>query len=547
MSVSEADLGFYYDGLYGYIPLRPVLRDALNLKTMQRLRRLRQLATLELFFPGATHTRFAHSVGVFHIASRILDHLIDIQFDPELKHLNWPPITPMHVLATQLAALFHDVGHGPFSHVFELFCKRQRAYRMWQHEYISERLITEGIGEFNDIPIFLTRLRDSLESRGGTLGPLPFLRPENIAKMSQGAPPPADHRYLFLSQILKCPFDADRMDYLRRDAYYTGVETGRVDIWELVNNTTIGREEPVVERETFALRIDKRAAVSLEAFLLARDLMYRRVYYNKAHRGHQELIIRALKEIMPSYRPDDLVMKTDDEMMELFAQHNSFTRNVTERLTRRQLYEPIPFDINVNQDLDDVARKKWADLRSIRREEVFAAENRLVHKLALKAGETVVLDIEQIPLTDRKDYFGRYLHDSQTEESMSLLDLLPHLLLTRGSVQDARTRQEVDLGTTYLNMLSHLTAFAPPELCAEVADTVKQTLGQSRSSPVEIKTAVEREINKGTCPLKIVFDEFVNMLGLSGTARSSLWDKCLSSMCRHIEGIIQRTHRSDKI
>jgi len=535
VSRSEVDLGFYYDGIYGYIPIRPILRDALNLKTMQRLRRLRQLATLELFFPGATHTRFAHSVGVLYIASRILDHLIDMQDDAETS-VDWPPISPTHQVATQLAALFHDVGHGPFSHLFELFVTRNRAYRKWVHEAVSEELITQGIGEFSDIPLFLNRVKESFQSRA-VPGDPNFLRPENIAAISQGRPPPVDPKYQFLSQILKCPFDADRMDYLRRDAYYTGVETGRVDIWELVNNTTIGKEEPVIDSGTFHLRIDKRAAVSLEAFLLARDLMYRRVYYNKTHRGHQELIIRAFNEMTQTHRPEELVMKTDDEMIDLFVRHNAFTKNVAERLTQRKLYAPLPFDINVSADLDERAQSRWADLRAIARNDVLGTENRLTSKLALKAGDTIILDIEQIPLTKKEDYQGRYLLDPETGESSSLLQALPHIALTRGTVQDP-TGKMIDLGSTYLNMLTNFSAFAPSELCVEFAATIKKGLGESATED-DIRKAIEMEVDTSNCPLKVVFDEFTTMLGLSGNAKDNLWNRSLGPIRRYIERIIR--------
>jgi HD superfamily phosphohydrolase len=535
VSRSEADLGFYYDGIYGYIPIRPILRDALNLKTMQRLRRLRQLATLELFFPGATHTRFAHSVGVFFIATRILEHLMDMQDDPETR-VDCPPINTIHQVATQLAALFHDVGHGPFSHLFEMYVTRNRAYRKWVHESVSEELITKGIGEFSDLPLFLNKLKESFESRG-VPGDPNFLKPENIAAISQGRPPPAAPEYHFLSQILKCPFDADRMDYLRRDAYYTGVETGRVDIWELVNNTTIGKEKPVSDDATFHLRIDKRAAVSLEAFLLARDLMYRRVYYNKAHRGHQELIIRAFSEMMEKHRPEELVMKTDDEMIDLFAHHNAFTKNVAERLTQRKLYEPLPFDINVFANLDEHAQSRWASLRAVARNDVLDTEKRLNQKLALRAGETIILDIEQIPLTKKEDYQGKYLLDRETGESLSLLETLPHMALTRGTVQDV-TGKIVDLGLTYLNMLTNFSAFAPPELCVEFAMTIKNRLGPSATLE-DITKVIEMEVDTSNCPLKVVFDEFATLLGLSGDAKDTLWSRSLGPIRRYIEGLIR--------
>lgn len=339
-------------------------------------------------------------------------------------------------------------------------CKRYPAYRNYRHENQTASVITEGVGDFNDIPVFLRNTAKHAKEIG-VPGNLEFLQPENIARMSQGAHPYADPRYLFLSQILSYSIDADRMDYLRRDAYYSGVETGRVDIWEIINNVRIGKQTVPSGGEVYVLEIAKQAAPALEAFLTARDLTYRRVYYNKSHRATQELLIRALAELLETHRPEDIIMKTDEEVIALFKEHNAVTKNVAERLTRRNLYEQLPFNLNVYQDLHEGPRQRLDELRSAESTDLFLAEKQLATSLNMKQGETVIIDIEQAPLTENRDYFREYIYDADTGKSICLVDALPHLRLTRGTVTDPARRVQVDLGAVYLDMQSEVSVYAP--------------------------------------------------------------------------------------
>jgi HD superfamily phosphohydrolase len=530
----EADSRSYHDPLYGDVVLRPVFRDAINLRAMQRLRHLKQLDVLDMVFPGATHTRLEHSVGVFKVASDMINHLVDLQFDNIETR---PPIRVPHVVATQLAALFHDVGCGPLSGIFDAFC-RYEGYRAWGHENVTKKLITEGIGEFNDIPMFLDELLHSFKNRG-IPGELDFLRPENIASMSQGEPPPADPKYLFLSQIVSSSTGADRIDYLQRDAFHTIGEMNLIPRQQIIDNITMGREG-LLDGEIFALRVNKEAAPAVEALLSARELMHRRVYFNRRHRGHQELLIRAFKEVAPTLVLEDLVMKTDAEVFDLLSQHNSFTRNVALRLIRGNMYVPLPFDIQVYHDLGEHGRQRWAELRSLKREEVFAAEKHLASELSLNS-ETVVFVLDEPALTLKSDYFGTNLYDPDTGQSVNLVDVLPHLLLTRGTLSDRLSDRLIDLGRTYVDMLSYFNVFVPQELHIRVAESVKQIIKRLPKEPSEVETheIVREELSKQTSPLRIVFSRVLDLLLISLEDREALWNRCLPSLSRQIEGLVK--------
>jgi HD superfamily phosphohydrolase len=536
VSEFEADSQPYYDPLYGKLSFEPVFRSAMNLKSVQRLRHLKQLDVLDIIFPGATHTRFAHSVGVLKVTSDIINHLLDLQF--RSLRAEWPPIGIPHILATQLAALFHDVGCGPLSTIFELFC-RYTGFHDLNRETVSTKLITEGLGEFNDIPIFLDQfLRSTQES--GIEGDLNFLRPDTIASISQGRPPPppADPRYLFLSQIVSSAIDANRIDYLARDAFHTIGETNVIHREQIVDSMTITREM-IGREETFVLRVNKEAAMDVEALLSTHELMGRRVYFNSIHRGNQELLIRALMDLATKISPEDLCMKTDEEIQELLAEYGAFTKNVIRRLSLGTPYVHLPYDIQVHRDLGEEGRQNWAELRGLRRGEVFVAEKRLAAELGLEF-ETIVLVLNEPTLTLKGDYFSSLLYDSSTGKSTTLVDVLPHLLLTKGTLNTS-AHQLIDLGSTYANMLAHLDAFVPLELYYRVVELAAQRIRRSprRKDLREVSEIVREELGKPTSPLRVVFDGMLDLLQFPSYDRQTLWNRCLIPLSRQIEGLVK--------
>ncbi len=228
----------------------------LNTPELQRLRRIRQLGFSDLVFPGATHSRFAHSIGVYLMARRLADIIARRQRrDRERERV------------ALIAALLHDIGHGPFSHAFEAVAralKRPKRHERWSVE------IVQGETQVNRV------LREVDEDLPGRVGAL------------LGAQEPGD----VYSAIVASQFDADRLDYIQRDRTMTGVEFGHIDREWLfdcleVGTVTVGRNDPV---ETPCLYLGPKGVQVAEEYLEARSRLYRMVYMHKTTRAAEKML-----------------------------------------------------------------------------------------------------------------------------------------------------------------------------------------------------------------------------------------------------------------
>lgn len=234
---------YYHDPVHGTISFPfDLIQTIIDHPYVQRLRRITQCGLSHYVFPGANHTRFHHSLGVAHLAYRVLLVLrakgIDIT-DSELK-------------STCIAALLHDIGHGPFSHALE------GQIIPFHHETLSILLI-EKINE---------------EQNGALTETISILRKEHPKK--------------FLSQLIASQLDVDRMDYLTRDSFYTGVEEGRLGLERLIQTFNVADNKLVTEI---------KALQTVEKFLVARHHMYWQVYLHKAVLCIQQMLILYIERI----------------------------------------------------------------------------------------------------------------------------------------------------------------------------------------------------------------------------------------------------------
>ncbi|MFZ5830760.1 MAG: HD domain-containing protein [Planctomycetota bacterium] len=228
--------------------------NLINTREFQRLRRIKQLGLSQFVFPGADHSRFAHSIGTVHVACRFLTRVL------QLGALAGNEDHGTVVLA---AALLHDVGHGPFSHAFEKVSGEN-------HEKRTSEIIADRSTEVNQV------LREYSETLPDRLNAFFDVGPNS----GESAIP------AFLTQIVTSQLDADRFDYLLRDSYATGSEHGRFDLEWLLQHIQVDEG-----RDRFYL--GRKALYAAEAYVFARYHMYRTVYFHKTTRA-AEVMLRLL-------------------------------------------------------------------------------------------------------------------------------------------------------------------------------------------------------------------------------------------------------------
>ena len=249
----------------------------IDTREFQRLRRIRQLGFSDLVYPGATHSRLAHSIGVYCIARRLVD-LIELR--EESDH------DPNRARVALLAALLHDIGHGPFSHAFEAVAEALN--RGKRHEEWSAEIVQDDQTEVHRV------LRAADESLPEQVSALLMEEPTDI-----------------YATVVSSQFDADRLDYIQRDRLMTGVESGHVDFdWLLdcleVGRVTIARDEPV---ESPCLYLGPKGLSVAEEYLEARFRLYRMVYMHKTTRAAEKMLEKLLKGAVSEMRGSDLAAR----------------------------------------------------------------------------------------------------------------------------------------------------------------------------------------------------------------------------------------------
>ena len=211
----------------------------------QRLRRIRQLSGAHLIYPGAQHTRFEHSLGVMHIASMAGNALSDKEI-----------ISVDDIQNLRFAGLLHDIGHGPFSHLFEeLLQKKQHS-----HEDVGKEIILK------------TAIGDLISKAG--------YDKKFITKLAFG-----DSKFQFMNEIISGALSADIMDYLLRDGYFTGAEHAKIDHNRLTNSLDVYKNK---------LALDKSALVNFETMLISRYQMFKAVYFHKTVRAGEVMLLESM-------------------------------------------------------------------------------------------------------------------------------------------------------------------------------------------------------------------------------------------------------------
>lgn len=253
------------DPVYGFVTIQyPLIYQLLEHPSFQRLRHIKQLGLSYLVYPGANHTRFHHALGAMHLMQESIRTL-------KMKGVDIAPEEEVAVLA---AILLHDIGHGPFSHALE-------------------HVLIEGVSHEE---ISLSVMQSINEEMNGALQLAISIFTNNYEKP-------------FLHQLVSSQLDMDRLDYLTRDSFFTGVAEGVVSYDRIINMLT------VVDGQ---LMVEEKGVNSIEKFLISRRLMYWQVYLHKTVLAAEQLLIKVLERAKYLFRSGQPIFLTPS-LKEIFA------------------------------------------------------------------------------------------------------------------------------------------------------------------------------------------------------------------------------------
>ena len=348
------------DPVHGYIEVPDELIPLLDSPLVQRLHAIRQLGFSYLVYPGANHTRFEHSLGTLHLAHEVASH-IGLEND--------------ETLLVCTAALLHDIGHGPFSHSSE---RLKNSFEPFSHD---------------DITPYLGELKPYLNELGcdGT----------EVAGIISG-----HHR---LAGIIHGDLDVDRMDYLLRDAHYTGVPYGKLDANRLIQSLLFTEDNGLVLKDS--------GTAAAEALLIARTLMGPAVYYHHVSRIAEEMFLMAGRRhftkdtVKPFMRMDDMT-----GMVELLSSESDVTKDLMDRIRTRRLFKRAVYAGKNQVDMERMAAMRPEKIERLRTE--------IADEAGVDEG-TVILDIPKLRKEMNMEVKVQARHDLVPfEEVVPLLTLM---------------------------------------------------------------------------------------------------------------------------
>ncbi len=359
------------DPIHHYIYLSDIEKDIIDTYIFQRLRRIRQLAGAHLTYPSANHTRFEHSLGTKHLADLATNILY------EKGYINKDDIERV-----RLAALLHDIGHGPFSHLFEEVIKDT------SHEDLTYNIIKR------------TMLNDILSKYG--------YNTEDIARLAIGR-----SNNIFLNEVISGILSIDAMDYLQRDSYFTGVEHARIDSERIIRSYEVYNDR---------LALNRSALYSLESLMISRYQMFKAVYFHKSVRAAEVMLLHSIsyayKDLSLDIRSKDIesyLQLTDDLIInELLNTSNKYAARLARDYINRRLLKCVYEEIIHSRN-----KIKQSDIKDLK--------NRIAKEVDIDP-EKLYIDTPNIPslsLTPSKDSPSEIILMHKGEPEIKMLEDLP--------------------------------------------------------------------------------------------------------------------------
>lgn len=332
----------FRDPLYGYITVDyKLISDLIDSKEVQRLRRIRQLSGVAMVFQTAEHSRFTHSLGAYQMANLVIQNVEGMEKLDEYKKLVF-----------LCSALLHDIGHGPYSHAFEHVMEAS-------HEDMTVKLILSKDTEVNKI-----------------LSICPTLASDIASVISH------DGKFPLIESLVSSQLDVDRMDYLSRDAYFTGAAYGHIDYFRILRSMKLVDDKILVRAS---------GVHSIESYLMSRYHMYFQVYYHPVARSYEcilEGIYNRIKDLVKVGQSVDAsiesflnVLKSSDDIISYIDLDDAYVNGFIKQLTKssdpilnklsnafqnRKLFnfielnnEPSKDDLNYVKNLHDDVNKRY--------------------------------------------------------------------------------------------------------------------------------------------------------------------------------------------
>ena len=364
------------DPVFGFIKIkRGLLYDIVQHPFFQRLNRINQLGLASVVYPGARHTRFQHSLGAFHLMSEAIKSLTEkgvYIFDSEAE-------------AVQAAILMHDIGHGPFSHVLE-----NTLIHGISHEDISLMMMEQINHDLKDqMNLAISIFKDEYPNK-------------------------------IFHQLISSQLDMDRLDYLRRDSFYTGVTEGNIGSARIIKMLNVADDKLVV---------DSKGIYSIENYLTTRRLMYWQVYLHKTAVGYEKVLVNTLKRAKYLVRQGLNVFATPALAY--------FLKNDIDA----QWFASHPEALQMYAELDD--SDIWSALKVWKH-----SEDKILSTLATDMTDRHLFKVEVTEQRPEDDYLQEKMH--QIAVAMGIPDEDAHYLLTLTEIgKDMYNPEDDSIGILY--------------------------------------------------------------------------------------------------